>query len=74
MAQRHNGSNIQVFVRPTDDQIAELAHLIWHYENQPEGKAMDHWLAAEQTLMREAENQTPLVARTRKRKRSRPTT
>lgn len=35
---------------PTEEQIKELAYAIWEQEGRPEGKAMQHYLAAKQIL------------------------
>jgi hypothetical protein len=35
---------------PTQDQIAVLAHTIWVDCGCPEGRDLDHWLAAERQL------------------------
>lgn len=43
-----------------NDAIASLAHQIWEQEGRPEGRALNHWLQAEQMLtqLAAAKNQT----------------
>lgn len=43
--------------RPSDEEIATKAHELWLHEGQPEGRAMDHWMAAEQMLIAERQQQ-----------------
>ncbi len=35
---------------PTEQQIKQLAHSLWEQEGRPEGRDMDHYLAAKQIL------------------------
>jgi len=35
---------------PTEEQIKELAHRLWEQEGRPEGRDMEHYLAAKQIL------------------------
>jgi hypothetical protein len=73
MARRRSQSDIQIVARPSDAQIADLAYLIWCYENHPEGRQMEHWLAAERTLQSEAAERAAALpshnGKTRKRGR-----
>lgn len=36
--------------KPTHEEIAECAYLIWEKEGCPEGRDMDHWCQAELQL------------------------
>ena len=35
---------------PTEEQIKRLAHSLWEQEGRPEGRDMEHYLAARQIL------------------------
>lgn len=49
-------------VKPTSDEIARLAFLIWEREGKPQGHDLDHWLQAETTLMAMVEPPEPVMA------------
>jgi hypothetical protein len=34
---------------PTNEEIAACAHAIWEQEGHPEGRDVEHWLAARRT-------------------------
>jgi hypothetical protein len=36
-----------------DERVRKLAHVIWECEGRPEGKALDHWLKAEEEIKSE---------------------
>jgi hypothetical protein len=40
----------QKILASTKDQIAALAKQFWEAEGRPEGKALEHWIRAEQKL------------------------
>ena len=69
MTRRRNRQDTQIVIRPTEAQIADLAHLIWRYEKQPEGKALEHWLLAERTLLKESAQKQEATARGQSRAR-----
>ena len=48
---------------PKQEDIAALAQKFWEEEGQPEGKAEEHWLRAEQQL-RQDQPQAPVEAQT----------
>lgn len=41
----------------TREEIARLAHEMYLLEGKPEGREMDHWLAAEQALLKKKAKQ-----------------
>ncbi len=47
---------------PTEEKIRELAHSLWEREGRPEGKDMDHYLAAKQILEKKEAAQNPARA------------
>lgn len=36
--------------KPTQEEISRRAHDIWEQSGRPEGRALEHWLRAEQEL------------------------
>ncbi len=47
---------------PTHDEIAACARRIYEIEGRPEGRAMEHWLQAEQQLIGERKAKTAHTA------------
>jgi hypothetical protein len=55
--------NSTVGQRPTQEEIAACAHLIYEKEGRPEGKALQHWLQAEAQLIAERKATSVATAR-----------
>ena len=49
-------------VKPTSDEIARLACLIWEREGKPHGRDVEHWQQAETILMALIEPPEPVLA------------
>jgi hypothetical protein len=45
-------------IQPDENQIANRSYLIWEKEGRPDGKALDHWLRAQDELAAEAASRT----------------
>ena len=41
-------------MQPDNVQIADRSYFIWEKEGRPEGKALEHWLRAQEELAAEA--------------------
>jgi hypothetical protein len=49
---------------PTEEQIRQLAHKLWEQDGRPEGKDVEHYLAAKKMLEeQEAAKKRPRAAR-----------
>jgi len=48
---------------PTEEQIRQLAHSLWEQDGRPEGKDVEHYLAAKQILEKQEAAQKPARAR-----------
>ena len=47
-----------IMVDDHEEQVRKRAHALWEDEGRPEGRALDHWLAAKN----EADSETPEAA------------
>jgi hypothetical protein len=47
----------RTFGRPTHDEVAAIAFLIWQKEGQPAGQQVRHWLEAEAQLKADHEHE-----------------
>jgi hypothetical protein len=45
----------------TNEEIRQLAHRIWEEEGKPEGRALEHWVRATQTLEKSQPGEKSLV-------------
>jgi hypothetical protein len=53
--------------------IATQAYLLWEQEGHPQGRSLDHWVAAERTIL--AKDDAPVIAKpARKTKKAKPAT
>jgi hypothetical protein len=44
---------------PTEEQIKQLAHSLWEQEGRPEGRDVQHYLAAREILQHRQSTQKP---------------
>ncbi|KPK47008.1 MAG: hypothetical protein AMJ77_04475 [Dehalococcoidia bacterium SM23_28_2] len=57
---------------PTEEQIKKLAHSLWEQEGRPEGRDMQHYLAAREILQqREGNRKRPKASKASKSTKAR---
>ena len=60
---------------PTEEQIRQLAHSLWEQDGRPEGKDVEHYLAAKQILEeQEAAKKRPRAPRAKAAKSAKTST
>jgi hypothetical protein len=60
-------------IMPTEQEIKQLAHTLWEQEGRPEGRDVEHYLAAKQILEeQEAAQKRPKAPRTKAAKSAKP--